>query len=61
MEDFSFLVMDQRVTTNTTWLRRINKFKTLIFGGNKNGVVGYGKGDANSQAESYDNALFNMH
>lgn len=48
MEDFSFLVMDQRVTTNTTRLRRINKFKTLVFGGNKNGVVGYGKGNANS-------------
>lgn len=48
MENFSFLVMDQWVTTNTTRLRRINKFKTLVFGGNKNGVIGYGKGNANT-------------
>lgn len=61
MEDFTFLLMDQRVTTNTTSLRRINKFKSLVFGGNRSGVVGYGKGDANSQQESYDNAVFNLH
>lgn len=34
MEDFSYLVLDTWVTTNTTTLKWVNSFKALVFGGN---------------------------
>ena len=44
--EFRIMLMDQRVTSNTTSLRRINSFKALVYAGNCNGVIGYGKGRA---------------
>jgi ribosomal protein S5 len=41
---FDIMVMDRKITTNTTTLRRINSIKVLVYGGNYNGVIGYGKG-----------------
>ena len=45
--------LDFRVTTNTTTLKRINSYKTLVFGGNKKGVVGYGIGVASKARDSF--------
>lgn len=42
--DFRMQIMERKMTTNTTSLRRINRFKVLVWCGNMNGVVGYGKG-----------------
>lgn len=46
MEDFEYRIMDRRITSNTTTLKRIRSFEALVFGGNFNGIVGYGKGKA---------------
>jgi len=46
LDNFDYLVLHTKVTTNTTSLRRINKFKSLVFGGNVDGIIGYGKGTA---------------
>lgn len=52
MEEFTFMKLDFRVTTNTTTLKRINSYKTLVFGGNRKGVIGYGIGVATKARES---------
>ena len=44
LDDFKYMVMESKVTTNTTTLKRVNQFKALVFGGNTDGIVGYGKG-----------------
>lgn len=41
---FKMMIMERKMTTNTTSLRRISKYKALVWCGNMNGVVGYGKG-----------------
>ena len=58
--EFKLMVMDQRMTTNTTSLRRINKFKVLVWGGNMNGVVGYGKARGINLKGCYEKAIANF-
>lgn len=41
--EFKLQIMERKMTTNTTSLRRISKYKVLVWCGNLNGVVGYGK------------------
>ena len=60
MGDFDMMIMDRRVTTNTTSLRRINSFKVLIYGGNYNGIVGYGKGRGHNGQIAMKNAKDNF-
>lgn len=57
--EFRMMILDQRVTTNTTSLRRINVFKALVWMGNMNGVVGYGKGRANNFKQALNRAIAN--
>jgi small subunit ribosomal protein S5 len=40
---FKLMIMERKMTTNTTSLRRISKYKALVWCGNCNGVIGYGK------------------
>jgi len=56
-DEFMIVLLDQGVTTLTTTLRRINSFRYLIFMGNANGVIGYGKGKGHDFEEAMDNAL----
>lgn len=60
MNNFEYVILDSRLTTNTTSLRRVNQFKSLIFGGNCNGVIGYGRGAADSVTGAFENAKKNM-
>ena len=60
MEDFSYLIMDKRVTTNTTSLRRINTFKVLVYGGNCNGIIGYGKGRGQNHIDALQRAVIDL-
>lgn len=56
-DDFLTLLIDNDVTTLTTKLNRVNHFRYLVFMGNANGVIGYGKGKGNSFEEALDNAM----
>ena len=40
--DFHTLLIDRDTTTQVTTLNRVNHFRTLVFMGNGNGVIGYG-------------------
>ena len=60
LNDFDIMVMDRRVTSNTTTLRRINTFKVLVFGGNYNGIISYGKGSGHNGQLAMKNALENF-
>lgn len=42
-DDFMIVLLDRGVTTTVTTLQRINHFRYLVFMGNGNGIVGYGK------------------
>ena len=57
---FKVMIMERKVTTNTTTLRRINTHKALVYGGNCNGVVGYGKGRGRTSRIAMDNAIENF-
>ena len=41
---FMHIILQRRVTTQVTTLNRINHFNYLIFAGNNDGIIGYGKG-----------------
>ena len=43
-DEFMIMLIDRDVTTLTTTLNRVNHFRYLIFMGNCNGVISYGKG-----------------
>lgn len=60
MDTFDYIIMDRNVTSNTKTLRRIQSFETLVFGGNCNGIVGYGKGKGNSFVDALDRAVMNL-
>ena len=59
-DDFMTFVISQDVTTLVTKLNRINHFRSLIFAGNANGVIGYGKGKGNDFEEAMKNAESNL-
>lgn len=56
-DDFITLLIENDVTTLTTKLNRVNHFRYLVFMGNANGVIGYGKGKGNDFEEALDNAM----
>ena len=60
LESFQYLIMENKVTTNTTRLRRINTFKSLVFGGNTNGIIGYGKGTADNGDDALKRAVIDL-
>ena len=43
-EKFMYVIITRGVVTKVTKLNRVNHFRYMIFGGNWNGVIGYGKG-----------------
>lgn len=43
-DDFVMLLLHRGVSTKVTTLNRLNYYRTLVFMGNGNGVVAYGKG-----------------
>lgn len=59
-DEFITLVLSQDTTTLVTKLNRINHFRTLLFAGNFNGVIGYGKGKGNDFEEAFTNAETNL-
>jgi len=42
-DDFMIVMLDRGVTTQVTTLNRINHYRYIIFMGNGNGLIGYGK------------------
>ncbi|CAK76316.1 unnamed protein product (macronuclear) [Paramecium tetraurelia] len=44
MDQFFVILIDRDTNTQVTTLQRINSFRQVIFIGNGNGVIGYGKG-----------------
>ncbi|KAL4497034.1 hypothetical protein ABPG72_002190 [Tetrahymena utriculariae] len=56
-DDFMIVLLDRDVTTQVTTLNRVNHFRYLIFMGNGNGLVGYGKGKGSDFEEALDNAI----
>ena len=59
-DEFVILTLGQDTTTLVTKLNRINHFRSLIFAGNGNGVIGYGKGKGNDFEESFKAAEVNL-
>jgi len=43
-DDFVMLLLHRGVSTKVTTLNRLNYYRTLVFMGNGNGVIAYGKG-----------------
>jgi len=60
MEGFQYLILENKVTSNTTRLRRVSTFKSLVFGGNANGIIGYGKGTGNNADDALMRAVADM-
>lgn len=56
-EKFVLLLLDKGVTTNVTTLNRVNHFRYLVFMGNMNGVIGYGKGKGGDFQTALKNAI----
>lgn len=59
-DEFVIIMLHQNTTTLVTKLNRINHFRSLIFAGNGNGVIGYGKGKGNDFEESFRSAEKNL-
>ena len=57
---FRVMTMDRKWTFNTTSLRRVRTAKTLIFAGNCNGVIGYGKGTGKNMRTAWRNAEIHL-
>lgn len=55
--DFSLIFLDSDSVTNVTSLNRVNHRRVLIFVGNGNGLVAYGKGKAGEYEQAFDNAF----
>jgi small subunit ribosomal protein S5 len=56
-EDFLTLILSRDSTTLVTKLNRVNHFRYLIFMGNCNGVIGYGKGKGNDFESALQDAV----
>jgi ribosomal protein S5 len=55
--EFSLVFMASDSVTNVTSLNRVNSRRVLIFVGNGNGLVSYGKGKADEYEQAFDNAF----
>lgn len=58
-DDFFTLILDRDVTTQVTRLKRVNSFRQLIFMGNCNGVIGYGRGKGKDFGLAFQDAVIN--
>jgi len=54
---FSLIFMASDSVTNVTSLNRVNSRRVLIFVGNGNGLISYGKGKAEEYEQAFDNAF----
>jgi len=54
---FTLIFMASDSVTNVTSLNRVNSRRVLIFVGNGNGLVSYGKGKAEEYEQAFDNAF----
>mmetsp|Transcript_2749 Transcript_2749/g.4704 ORF Transcript_2749/g.4704 Transcript_2749/m.4704 type:complete len:205 (-) Transcript_2749:462-1076(-) len=55
--EFHLMVLSSDSVTNVTSLNRVNHRRILIFLGNKNGLISYGKGKALEYEQAFDNAM----
>lgn len=55
--DFTVVFMASDSVTNVTSLNRVNQRRVLIFIGNGNGLISYGKGKAGEYEGAFDNAF----
>ena len=55
--DFAMVFLASDSVTNVTSLNRVNSRRVLIFLGNGNGLVTYGKGKAEEYEQAFDNAM----
>lgn len=55
--DLTLIFIDSDSVSNVTSLSRVNHRRVLIFLGNGNGVVSYGKGKATEYEQAFDNAF----
>jgi ribosomal protein S5 len=58
-DHFMLLILDKDSTTLITKLNRIKHFRYLVFMGNANGVISYGRGKGNDFELALRNALHN--
>ncbi len=58
-DHFVTLILDRDTTTQITTLNRIRHFRYLVFMGNCNGVVSYGRGQGNDFEKALSNSLHN--
>eukprot|EP01016_Furgasonia_blochmanni_P056282 TRINITY_DN956_c0_g1_i9.p1 TRINITY_DN956_c0_g1~~TRINITY_DN956_c0_g1_i9.p1 ORF type:complete len:234 (-),score=36.47 TRINITY_DN956_c0_g1_i9:234-935(-) len=56
-DDFRMMILFRDTTTLVTTLNRVNHFRALVFMGNCNGVIGYGKGRGNDNEQALNNAI----
>ena len=56
-KEFTLIFMDSDSVTNVTSLNRTNQRRVLIFIGNGNGLVTYGKGKADEYEQAFENAF----
>jgi ribosomal protein S5 len=56
-ENFRILFLDASTTTNITKLARVSSRRVLLYMGNTDGVISYGKGKGSNYKLAYDNAV----
>lgn len=49
--------LDTRLVSNITFFGRVSGFTSLVYMGNFNGVIGFGKARASDSSESFDRAV----
>jgi len=54
---FTLVFLASDSVTNVTSLNRVNARRVLIFVGNGNGLISYGKGKAEEYEQAFDNAF----
>ena len=50
------IFIDSDSVTNVTALNRVNARRVLLFIGNGNGIIGYGKGKGHDYEEAFEDA-----
>ena len=58
--DFTLIFLDSDSVTNVTSLNRVNHRRVLIFVGNGNGLISYGKGKGEDYESAFNNAFKKM-
>ena len=58
--EFTLIFIDSDSVTNVTTLNRVNQRRVLIFCGNGNGLIAFGKGKAEDYENAFDHAFKKM-